>query len=147
MTKKQKRRSNHHTGAAGTLAVASELSRRGYDAAITLANTPTLDILCSSPDGVSFTVQVKSASSKNWVRVREEHLTGPVEGLFFVVVLIPDDLSAQCVFHILTHAEVCESHARQPKTRRDGRKLVAGWEGLPWRDVAAHEGQWKKLPS
>ena len=73
---KKATRSTQHTGAAGTLAVASELSRRGYDAAITLGNTPTLDILCSSPDGTPFTVQVKSVSSHSGCS--SERNTSPV---------------------------------------------------------------------
>ena len=147
MTIKTTKRLNQYTASAGTLAVASELSRRGYDAAITLGNTPTLDILCSSPGGTPFTVQVKSVSSHQWVLVRKEHLAGPArEALFFVVVLIPDDLSAPCAFHVLTHAEACDNFAGQPKARRDGRKLVAGWEGLAWNDVKVHRGRWDKLP-
>lgn len=51
------------------MAVASELSRRGYAAAITLANTPRIDILCSSPSGTPFSVQVKSMPDESRINV------------------------------------------------------------------------------
>ena len=136
------RRGRHAGRGVGTFATGL---RRGHHA----CEHATLDILCSSPGATPFTVQVKSVSRNNqWVLVRKEHLTGPAkDALFSVVVLVPDDLSKPCAFHIITHAEACENFARQPKTRKDGQQLVAGWEGLAWRDVAAQAGQWGKLPS
>jgi hypothetical protein len=54
---------------AGTFAVAAELSRRGYDVALTLGNTPSIDVLCASPTGRPFKVQVKSATAANFVPI------------------------------------------------------------------------------
>jgi hypothetical protein len=140
-------RSKHHTGWAGALAVAAELSRRGYDAAITLGNTPTLDILCSSPEGVAFTVQVKTVSSPTWVLIRKEHLAhAPREHLYFAIVLVPADLDKPLVFHIMTHAAVCGSYANQPRVRRDGKPLKPGMDGIPWRDVKGFTGRWDQFP-
>ena len=36
-------------GNAAQLLVASELNRRGWSAAVTLGNTPHVDVLCSNP--------------------------------------------------------------------------------------------------
>ena len=141
-------RSKHHTGWAGALAVAAELSRREYDAAITLGNTPALDLICSSPGRTSFTVQVKSLSAHNWVLIRKEHLTGLRRlDLYFVVVVVPNDVSEPFSFHILTHAEVCELYEMQPKKRNDGKPLKPGMEGVAWADVAQYLGRWGKLPA
>src|SRR5262249_31758496 len=84
-------RSRHHTAWAGALAAAAELSRREYDAAITLGNTPTHDLVCSSPGGTPFTVQVKSVASKNWILIQKSMLENPSPSptLYFVVVLVP----------------------------------------------------------
>ena len=68
------KRTSHYTAWAGLLALAAELSRRGYDAAITLGNTPSLDLICSSPSGTPFTVQVKSLSAANWVLIQKAML-------------------------------------------------------------------------
>jgi hypothetical protein len=138
-------RSNHHTGAAGVLAVAAELSRRGYDAAITLGNTPTIDIICSVPEHKPFRVQVKSVSYPNWVQIRKEHLEHPDQDLYFAVVLVPVDAAKPFAFHILTHAEVCNDYKNQSKNRKDGKPLKPGREGVAWAFVEKHLGRWDKL--
>lgn len=128
-------------------AVAAELSRRGYDAAITLGNTPTIDIVCASPKGTPFKVQVKSASGPNWVRVRREHLIPPVDNdLFFIIVLIPKDVTEPFRFHILRHGEICKNFSSQSPLRRDGKPLAPGGEGLAWAFVNAGANHWEKLP-
>ena len=144
-----RKRSKHHTGWAGALAVAAELSRRGHDAAITLGNTPALDILCSSPTGKPFKVQVKSVSRPNWVQIQRIHLEPPVyQDLYFAVVWVNEDNAKPFVFHILSHAEVCDDYSRQPKTRRDGKALIPGREGVAWRPlVEKNIDQWGKLPA
>ena len=141
-------RTPHHTGWAGALAVAAEVSRRGYDAALTLGNTPALDLICSSPEGSTFTVQVKSSSSPNWIRISLKYLEcHPAPGLFFAVVLVPIDADLPFAFHILTHREVCALYAKQSRTRRDGVPLKPGHEGIGWADAIKHASRWDKLPS
>lgn len=141
-------RSRHHTGWAGALGVASELSRREYDAAITLGNTPTLDLICSSPGGRSFTVQVKTASSRTWILIKKAILLAePRNDLYFAIVFIPPDRAKPLEYHILTHAEVCAAYNRQSKTRRDGEPYKTGMEGIGWADVKNHAGRWDKLPN
>ena len=143
-------RSPHHTGWAGALGVAAELSRRGYDAAITLGNTPTLDLLCSSPEGKPFKIQVKSLSAPNWVLVREKMLVGPpLDDLFFAVVLVPpspkeDDKPLE--YHVLTHAEACHFHLQHPTTKKNGEVYKPGMDGLAWAEVRPERDKWGKLP-
>jgi hypothetical protein len=140
-------RSRHHTGWAGALAVAAELSRREYDAAITLGNTPTLDLICSSPGGVPFKVQVKSVTSGNWVLIRKSFLEDePKLDLFLAVVLVPARVSEPFEFHILTHEEASRSYTAQRRVRRDGQPYRGGMEGLAWTAVRQHRNQWNKLP-
>jgi hypothetical protein len=126
-------RSRHHTGWAGALAVAAELSRRSYDATITLGNTPAIDLLCSSPEGKPFKVQVKSLSAPNYVLIRKEMLDGPpLDDLFFAVVMVPNEDDRPFEFHVLTHAEACDLYRQQPPLRKDGKAYKPGMDGLRW---------------
>jgi hypothetical protein len=140
-------RSRHHTGWSGALGVASELSRRSYDAAITLGNTPSLDLICSSPGQSRFTVQVKTVTSKTLVRIRKTALErDPQPDLFFVVVFISADPAMPLEYYVLENEEVHEAYCRQRKTRLDGQPYKPGFEGLGWSDVKPHAGRWDKLP-
>jgi len=140
-------RSRHHTAWAGALAVAAELSRREYDVAITLGNTPALDLICSSPTGKPFTVQVKSLSASNWVLIPKHQLEQvPRTDLFFVVVLVPMHEGRAFEFHVLTHAEVCAHYSKQRGVKKNGLPYKPGYEGLSWGDVRQHYGCWGKLP-
>ena len=141
-------RSKHHTGWAGALGVASELSRRGHDAAITLGNTPALDLICSSPEGTRFTIQVKTASTKTWVPISKVALDRDAQDdLFYVVAFIPADLSLPFEYYILSSAEVHEAWLGQRKVKLNGQPYKPGFEGLGWGDVKTHLGRWDKLPS
>ena len=87
-------------------------------------------------------------SSPNWVQISKKHLVGSHEHLYFVVVLVSEDDAKPFVFHILSHAEVCEDYRRQPTTRRDGQPLVPGREGVAWRPLVVNNlDRWDKLPA
>lgn len=128
-------------------AVAAELSRREYDAAITIGNTPKRDLLCTAPSGATFALQVKGARTRNWVLIQRALLeAGPQSDLYLVVVLVPSDTERAFEFHILTHAEACDLYGRQRKVKRDGTPYATGMEGLDWSDVSPHKDRWDKLP-
>ena len=100
-------RSRHHTAWAGALFVATELSRRGYDATLTFGNTPSLDILCASPNGKPFKIQVKSLTTGNAVLIQKSLLdTTPQPDLFFAIVIVPAKEEVPMEIRILTHYEV-----------------------------------------
>lgn len=141
-------RSKHHTGWAGALAVAAELSRRGYDATITLGNTPSLDLLCAVPEGPAFKVQVKSLTAPNFVLIPHRMLEAePERSLFFAVVLVPPpDRDDSFEFYLLSHHEVCALWQGMPKSKKDGGQYKKGFEGLNWGDVKLHRNRWDKLP-
>ena len=141
-------RSTHYTAWAGAFAVAAELSRREYDAAITIGNTPKRDLLCSAPSGEPFGVQVKSARSPNWIPIQKTLLEAvPMRDLYLVVVLVPTDTQRPFEYHILTHMEACDLYSRQRKVKLDGTPYKTGMEGLNWRDVRPHLNRWEKLPT
>ena len=141
-------RDRHYTAWAGTLATAGELSRRGYDVALTLGNTPVFDLICHSPAGVDFTVQVKSLSYPNGVNIQKHVLEAPPrEKLLFVFCLVPLDNDRPCRFFVMSHQEVRDIWAGVPKLKRDGSVPTPGREGLNWGFVKPHELRWDKLPA
>jgi len=144
---KRTNRSRHHTGWAGVLAAAAELSRRSYDVTITLGNTPTTDLLAAAPDGLAFRVEVKSASTPNFVPIQKAILEAPVRSdLVFVIVLVPRIPEQPFRFFIMTHADVRDAWKTTRKTTKLGQPYKPGWEGLKWGAIAPHENCWSKLP-
>ena len=79
----------HQTQWAGQFGVAHEMTRRGYLVTFTMGNAPTADLLCKSPQGREFSVQVKSLKSKNYFLYQESLLTTN-SNLCLVFVLVPD---------------------------------------------------------
>ena len=79
----------YQTQWAGQYGVAHELTRRGYLVSFTIGNAPKTDLICTSPKGKDFSVQVKSLTSKSYFLYQESLLSaGP--DLFFVFVLAPE---------------------------------------------------------
>jgi len=141
-------RSKHHTWWAGVLATAAELSRRSYDVTITMGNTPTTDLLAAAPDGPAFRVEVKSASTPNFVPIQKSILESPVrDDLVFVIVLVPRQLKDAFRFFVMTHADVRDAWKATRKTTKHGQPYKPGWEGLNWGAITSHENCWNKLPS
>lgn len=140
-------RSKHHTAWAGALAVAAELSRRGYDATLTFGNTPALDLLCASPNGKPFKVQVKSLTKGNAVLIQKFMMElKPHPDLFFAIVIVPASETEIMEFRIMTHHEVVKHWQEMPKIKKDGKPYKAGMEGLNWGIVKPYIGGWEKFP-
>jgi hypothetical protein len=78
------------TGVAGEYFVAAELSRRGWIATVTLKNTPNIDAIATTPDGLrSINIQVKTRSIKNrqgWILNRSIEKLLPGENLYIAFV-------------------------------------------------------------
>lgn len=93
-------------GNAAQLLVASELNRRGWLAAVTLGNTPHVDVLCSNQDGTRFAfIQVKSFHIKKrscTVGVKAENVY--TENFFWVIVGLSDEADQKDAFYIVPAA-------------------------------------------
>lgn len=140
-------RSKHHTGMAGTFAVAAELSRRGYDVALTLGNTPTIDLFCALPSGRPFKVQVKSAAAANFVPIGKAWLeASPDESLYLFVVLVSAP-GTPFRFFILPHPDATALYGTILKTKSSGEPYAPGWEGFGWPMTQPHENAWERLPA
>lgn len=140
-------RASTHTSLAAALATGAELSRRGYDVAFTLGNTPRIDLLCAVPDGRAFKVQVKGISNPSGFRVQQAYFEAtPQADLFLVVVLVPAIGDESCFrFFVLSHKEAIDESSKMPKVKADGRKYEKG-SGLNGGSVTPYENAWKKLP-
>jgi len=82
------KRTGNLTQWAGQFGVAHELARRGYLVSFTLGNAPIVDLLCISPKGHEFSLQVKSLKSKTYF-LYQKSLLIENPNLYFVFVLIP----------------------------------------------------------
>ena len=87
---KNSKSSHNITGVAGEYFVAAELSKRGWIATLTLKNTPYIDVIATTPDGLrTVKIQVKSRSVKNrkgWILNRK--IDTLVAGKNFYIVFV-----------------------------------------------------------
>ncbi|HPQ44219.1 MAG TPA: hypothetical protein PKZ42_08315 [Syntrophales bacterium] len=139
-------RNKQHTASAAAFAISAELSRRGYDVAFTIGNTPRIDLLCSIPGGKSFKVQVKGISGSYGFYVQKEFFERySEEELFLVVVLVPKDEQTSWRYFILTHEDSRNEFAKTRKTKKDGTSYTSGF-GLNWGSITPYENKWDKFP-
>jgi len=98
-------------GNAAQLLVASELNRRGWSAAVTLGNTPHVDVLCSNQDATHFAfIQVKSFHIKKRscaVGIKAENVY--TENFFWVIVGLNDDVGQKDSFYIVPAGEMSKN--------------------------------------
>jgi hypothetical protein len=142
------RRSTHHTSWAAAFAVAAELSRRCYDVAFTVGNTPRYDLFCTGPSNTAFKIQVKGISNAAafWVQY-QFFSTQTEEDLFLVVVLVPRRIKdGGFRYFILSHHEAKEAFAKLPTHKKDGRKYDPNESGLTWGSITPYENAWPTLP-
>lgn len=126
----KKRTPTHHSQWAAQFAVASELCKRGYQVALTMGNHPKHDLMAISPQGVSFTVDVKGLRSKNAWFVRRKPRT---ENLFYVLALVPPGEANQ--FFIMSQTTANE--------------LIRGdtpASDIRWSNSLPHLDRWDVLP-
>jgi hypothetical protein len=141
-------RNAHHTSVAATLAVGAQLSRRGYDVAFTIGNTPRIDLLCTAPDGTPFKVQVKGISNQAGFWVQQTFFTAPRQDDFFLIVVWvpkPADDSASSFF-VLSHEDAIKQSSEMPRSRRDGRPIEKHDNGLNFGSITPYENERGKLP-
>jgi len=113
---------------AGQFAVAAELARRGYGVTFTLGNTPGHDILCRSPKGKSFAVEVKSVLGTQSLilgeRLRpflEQHsdVDPALAADFYVLVVIPRDWGKAPDFYLFEKQQLLNLYGAQLQFCKD----------------------------
>src|SRR5687768_3186102 len=100
-------RRRYQTQWAGQFGVAHELVRRGYLVALTTGNAPGDDLLCQSPSGVPFSVQVKSFSKKHMTHYvpYQPSLLEPKPTRYLVFVFVPLDCSQPPEYVVMNNAQ------------------------------------------
>jgi hypothetical protein len=118
LDKAKKKSSKNHLGNASQFSVAAELCRRGHSAAVTIGNTPTVDILCSNLKGTKFVhIQVKTflqGASRCMVGQKAEKNLGPT--FFWVLTgLAPVDSDKKNEFFVIPPAIMAKNVTRHAK--------------------------------
>ena len=148
MDEKVTRRSTHRTQWAAQFAVASELCKKGYEVAFTVGNHPNVDLMATSPSGVSFGIDVKGLYRRNFWAVKAKPFKS---GLFYILAFVPDDAPNR--FFILDQTQVNAEIAAEieraifrarSKGRTDTKAEV--FPGLGWKFAEQYEDAWKTLP-
>lgn len=144
----KKRRPSHQTQWAAQFAVASELCKRGYEVALTLGNHPTKDLMVSSPDGVSFGIDVKGLYKRNFWAVRKKPDRADI---FYVFAFVPEGAANR--YFIMTQAQVnagidMEFAKARASAEAKGREVnwVDKFPGVSWAYAGGFEDLWEQLP-
>jgi hypothetical protein len=142
----------HFTQWAGQYGVAHELSRRGYLVTLTLGNTPRTDLLCQSPSGILFGVEVKSLRSKGWF-LYQEALLEPSLNRFFVFVHVPESISEPSEYFVLASQQFRDLKIAQDRMNREtekkrGKPYASFAPGLKYSMLAkgSFRNAWGSLP-
>lgn len=135
------KRKTHYTEWAALFATAAELTRRGYDVALTLGCTPKVDLLCSVPDKKQFRAQVKGMSNHAgpWI---QKHFFDDKDDplLFFITVNVPFGDKEPFEFFIMSHGDIKSVWGRRKRPTK------AGFEGFTYKEIEDYKDKWERLP-
>lgn len=97
----------------------------------TTGNAPITDLLCQSPGGVPFSVEVKSLSSKTCF-LYHASLLDPKPGRFLVFVLLPSSLTERPEYFVLKHEQFQQVVEEQDRrTKEAGKKREKPYAPFP----------------
>jgi len=147
----------YQTQWAGQFGVAHEMTRRGYLVTFTMGNAPTADLLCKSPNGIEFSVQVKSLKSKNYF-LYQEPLLHTNSYLFFVFVLVPTTIGYSNLnppeYFVLDKPQFLKAVAEETERaieveKKRGRPFAKFSPGINYRTINKDEyrNAWQNLPA
>ena len=150
------RRKNYQTQWAGQFGAAHELSRRGYLVAFTSGNAPAADLLCQSPQGVSFSVEVKSLTVKTYFLYSKSLLKSNPNRFVVFVFLQPLPQNGKLLppeYYILTDKQFRQVVAEQDllakeAVKRRGKPYAAFAPGINYPTLTRHNyhDAWGNLP-
>jgi hypothetical protein len=135
----------YQTQWAAQFYVAAELTRRGYQVALTLGNAPQTDLLVSTPgDNVQFRIDVKGQSTHNFWLVQKREVQ---DDLYFVLVYLPKKVNDPPRFFVLSCVQMMKERADYQKhiEEIDG-KYRDDMGGMNWSTAFEYEDRWDALP-
>lgn len=137
----------------GQFAVASELTRRNYLVSLTHGNAPIRDMLCQSPNGANFTIQVKSLTTKTYFPFQDNLINNKFSDLYLFFVYIPEDLSQSLEYFILSYDKFLAIWKEEQKKWAEKEKLrakpYAKWSnGIQYKTLlkSSAKNDWSALP-
>jgi len=145
-------RKHYQTQWAGQFGAAHELTRRGYLVTFTAGNAPATDLLCQSPSGEAFPVQVKSLKTKTYFLYQASLLEGKKK-LYFIFVLIPESLQRDPEYFILNKEQFLrvaeeQENILKESEKRHGKPYAKFSPGINYSVLARHDFRdaWGNLP-
>lgn len=125
---------------------AAELTRRGYLVSLTLGNAPAIDLLCVSPEGRNFNVDVKGQATKNFWLIQKRFLEEQ-KNLFYFLIYMPKDLEKAPNIYIATAKELMAKRDEYKKhIEAKSGKYRDDMGGINWKTASEFENKWDKLP-
>lgn len=133
----------YQTQWASQFYVAAELTRRGYQVALTLGNAPIVDLMAISPNLEHFKIDVKGQSTKNFWLIQGRESSND---LFYILVYLPKNEEPPKCF-IMSSSEVMrerddyEKHIKSIKG-----KYRDDMGGFNWTTCLKYKNKWETLP-
>jgi hypothetical protein len=93
----------HQTQWAAQFFAAAELTRRGYQVAITLGNAVFTDLMVESPNGHHFDVDVKGQSTRSFWLIKQSK---PEDNRYFILVYVPRNSKEAPEYFIMSSKEM-----------------------------------------
>ncbi len=122
---------------------AAELVRRGYLVSLTFGNAAISDLLVQSPQGHTFTIDVKGQSSRNFWLVQRRLIN---HNHFFILVYLPPNLVTPRFFVLSSEQLMCHRKEYEDKST-ERKKYRDDLGGMNWSTAIPHEGKWDILPA
>lgn len=148
-------RERFQTEWAGKLGLACELARRNYLVSWPLGNAPVMDLMCQSPQGQTFRIQVKSFRQRGYLPIGAE-LVEEVQDLWFVFVYVPKNEEEGLEYFILPqqrlmHIREQEKQDAQIKSQERvdrGLRPYGKWPpGVYYNNIKDFKSRWDTLPA
>lgn len=128
--------------------VATELCRRDYLVTFTSGNAPYYDLLCVSPSGKAFQLQVKGLSSKTYFPIQDIE-KAPREKIY-CLVYVPPKAQKPLEYFVATAKQLRKAaETYVPKTRRNPstRPYAKFLPGVQYQALSRFKDKWDSLPS
>jgi hypothetical protein len=142
--------SKYQTEWIGKFGIACELARRNYTVSWPLGNVPILDVICQSPQGLPFYLQVKSFRQKGYIPIGSS-LSQQIQNLWFVFVYVPNKVEEALEYYILPQQDLMrirekEKAAAKVREQRRGKPYGKWPEGVYYRNIQSFKNRWDTLP-
>lgn len=135
--------SRYSTQWAAQYYVCAELTRRDYLVSLTFGNAPVVDIMATSSNGVSFTIDVKAQSTKNFWLIQQRQ---PIPNHYFVFIYLPKKINDPPLFFIATSTDVMAARNQYAQRMQNKGSYNPKFGGVNWTTVFQWQNNWGILP-